>query len=222
MQDIPGISGIIGLGPPQGSIVFQEAFQAYNDSRGDPFVNRVFAQDPTTPNFISFYLGRTETPDEPFDSEFTIGEIVPGLEAVNTYPQLPVQLVDAKNIQGQHWSLQIDSIIGPDGEEIKISSSVPGASKLVGVLDTGFSLPPVPAAVSDAIYGRVQGAEFSPGDGVWFVPCDQELNIAFVIGGATYHIHPLDTVLIGGTYSDGTPLCIGSVSTARSSSISKF
>jgi Eukaryotic aspartyl protease len=205
------IPGIIGLGPPQGSVVLEQASQAYNNSLGDPFLNRVFAQNASTPNYITFTLGRTETPNETFPSEFTIGELITGLEAVTSNPQLPVQIVSPQEISGQHWTLQVDAIIGPDGEQINVQSGVPNSNKLVAVLDTGFSFPPVPSAVSDAFYGRVQGAQFSSDDGVWIVPCEQELNVSFVIGNITYPIHPLDTVMEAGTYSDGSTLCIGPV-----------
>jgi len=151
----------------------------------------------------------SETPDEPFESEFTIGEIIPGLEAVTSYPKMPVQILDPKEMAGQHWSLEVDAIIGPDGQRIKFSSGVPNAKKPIAILDTGFSLPPVPRVVSDAFYGRVRNAQFSEDSGLWFVPCDQELIVGFVIGGITYYIHPLDTVLVAGTYDDGSPLCVG-------------
>jgi hypothetical protein len=206
------LAGIIGLGPPQGSVVLEQTYEKFNTTGGDPFLNRVFAQNMSTPNYITFTLDRTETPDKPFDSVFTIGEIIPGLEAVNSYPKMPVQIVDPKDFQGQHWSLEVDAIIGPDGKEIKVSSGIPKADKLVAVLDTGFSFPPVPPVVSDAFYGRIQGAEFSPDDGLWIVPCDQEINVGFVIGGVVYYIHPLDAILVAGEYDDGTPVCVGTVS----------
>lgn len=61
------------------------------------------------------------------------------------------------------------------------------------LLVSGFTLPQVPRKVSDAIYGRVQGAQYSSANGAWFIPCSQELNISFVLGGQTYPVHPLDT-----------------------------
>jgi len=203
------LNGIIGLGPPQGSVVLGQTYEKFNDTRGDPFLNRVFAQNASTPNFITFTLGRTETPTEPFESEFTIGEIIPDLNAVTNFPKMPVQVVDPQDMQGQHWSLSVDAIFGPDGQEIKVTSGVPKAKKLVAVLDTGFSFPPVPPAVSDAFYGRIQGAQFSEDDGLWIVPCDQLINVGFVIGGVNYYIHPLDAIIVGGEYDDGTPVCVG-------------
>lgn len=81
----------------------------------------------------------------------------------------------------------MDKIIGPDGKQIKKKSIVDDTPKgeLVSVLDSGFTLPQVPRSVSDAIYGRVQGAEYDSKNGWWLVPCSQELNISFVLGGQT-------------------------------------
>jgi hypothetical protein len=95
----------------------------------------------------------------------------------------------------QHWAALLDEIIGPDGQPIRLDSIVDHTpdGELVAVLDTGFTLPQVPRAVSDAIYGRVQGAEYSTKYGWWLIPCAQELNISFVFGGVTFPVHPLDT-----------------------------
>jgi len=67
------------------------------------------------------------------------------------------------------------------------------------VLDSGFSLPQVPKNISDAFYGRVNGANFNEnsdiGSPAWELPCDQILNATFTIGGVKYPIHPLDLSL---------------------------
>lgn len=72
----------------------------------------------------------------------------------------------------------------------------------------------VPRDVSDAIYGRVQGAEYDVENQYWTVPCGQYLNISFNFGGVNYPIHPLDTVdnSFGITNPSGNPACIGAVS----------
>jgi len=95
--------------------------------------------------------------------------------------------------------LNVDSITGPDGNVINIKTGVPKETKLVAVLDSGFSLPQVPKNISDAFYGRVNGANFNEnadiGSPAWELPCDQILTASFAIGGVNYSIHPLDMSL---------------------------
>ena len=83
---------------------------------------------------------------------------------------------------------------------------------MVAVLDSGFTFSQVPRKMSDAIYGRVKGATYSTEEGMWKVPCTQNLSLAFVFGGVTMAIHPLDIVNndLDTTNPDG--LCIGAVS----------
>lgn len=72
----------------------------------------------------------------------------------------------------------------------------------------------VPRDVSDAIYGRVQGAEYDVKNQYWTIPCGQYLNISFNFGGLNYPIHPLDTVdnSFQITNPSGIPACLGAVS----------
>jgi Eukaryotic aspartyl protease len=116
----------------------------------------------------------------------------------------------------QHWAVVTDSngVIGPDGSVISVESIVPHVSggKMVAVLDSGFTFSQVPRKMSDAIYGRVQGASYSTEEGMWKVPCTQNLSLAFVFGGVTMAIHPLDIVNNDLDTSNPDGLCIGAVS----------
>ena len=83
--------------------------------------------------------------------------------------------------------------------------------RLVVVFDSGFTLPQVPRNMADAIYGRVQGAEYNEDSEVWTVPYDQLINLSFKLAGIEYPVHPLDV-----SSSDfnmvnlvGDPVCIG-------------
>ena len=71
----------------------------------------------------------------------------------------------------------------------------------------------VPRAVSDAIYGRVQGAVYDSKSQFWTVPCGQYLSISVSFGGTQYPVHPLDLVddNFSYTYANGTTACIGAV-----------
>ena len=76
-----------------------------------------------------------------------------------------------------------------------------------------FTLSQVPRTISDAIYGRVQGAVFDTKNQWWTVPCGQYLNVSFNFGGQNYPIHPLDLVddNLGLTDSTGQKVCLGAV-----------
>ena len=149
----------------------------------------------TTSNFITFLLSRKGDPTDTYQGEFTISQVVSGHENITNQPHLPVNELTGSNRLNQHWTTLLDAIIGPDGKSIPLSSIVGGtdSGKLVTILDSGFTFPQVPRKVSDAIYGRVQGANYSVEQAMWFVPCGQELNISVVMGGVTFPVHPLDT-----------------------------
>lgn len=67
--------------------------------------------------------------------------------------------------------------------------------------------------MSDAIYGRVNGAVYDTNLQIWTVPCGQYLNISVNFGGIAYPVHPLDTADDNFDYSypNGTTACIGAV-----------
>ncbi|KZT19519.1 acid protease [Neolentinus lepideus HHB14362 ss-1] len=206
-----GYNGLVGLGPNSGSVIYQKI----DDSTGDAVLNRIFSQNSTSQNFISFTLSRLGDPMDNIPGTFTISQVIPGFENITSMPKLSVEKVHKLTDADQHWQIYTDKngVIGPDGEPIEISSIVPSApdGQLVVVLDSGFTLPQVPRAMSDAIYGRVKGAEFDTSQQVWTVPCDQLLNLAFVFGGVTYPVHPFDVATSDFNYTDanGNPKCIG-------------
>src|ERR1700761_3789613 len=191
-----GISGIIGLGPPKSSTLLS----LIGDSTGDPFISNVFAQNSSIPNFISFILQRSESISQAPTAKFTIGEYITGQEAIADQPKNAVQLLPASsNSSRQHWSIQIDDIRGPDNQSIPFQSTIPHPNinnKPVAVLDSGNSFSQVPSAITDAFYGRVNGASFDYVENMWSVPCDQELNVSFVIAGVIYPLHSLDLALL--------------------------
>jgi hypothetical protein len=212
--DAQGFDGLVGLGPNTGSIIRK----TLGDGPGDAMLFRIFEQNQTTQNFISFSLNRDSDPGNNITGQLTVSEIVPGYESISAMPQLPVELVDRLVDENQHWQILTDKnegIIGPDGLPILVDTIVPEApeGQLVAVIDSGFTFPQVPRAVSDAIYGRVQGAVYNTQDQFWTLPCGQLLNISFKFGGVTYPIHPLDTVNDDFDYTDanGNHLCIGAV-----------
>jgi hypothetical protein len=210
-----GYQGLIGLGPNSGSVI-SKAMKG--NSSADSVLSRIFQQNLTSSNFISFLLDRKGDPNDTVTGQITVSEIIPGYENITSATKLPVQKVHKLTSIDQHWQILTDkdnSIIGPDGQIINIKSIAPQApdGTLVAVLDSGFSLPQVPRPVSDAIYGRVQGAVYDATSELWTLPCDQYLPLSFNIGGVNFPIHPFDVVSndFGLTDANGNPICVGTV-----------
>ncbi|KAH9935317.1 aspartic peptidase domain-containing protein [Fomitopsis serialis] len=205
-SDHPVNSGVIGLGPNSASNIYEQ----FNNDAGDTPLNRIFEQNTSTPNFLSVLLAVRTTPTPNITSQ----------------PKLPI--LEDEDSGARHWQtlLDKDGIIGPDGEVISVQSVVQGLQQLVVVFDTGFSLPQVPTAVSNAIYSRVPGANYTnvpaASGKVWTLPCDVELNVTFKFGGISYPVSPLDTNLgaLNVKGSDGNEVCVGAfqpITTAMSS-----
>jgi Eukaryotic aspartyl protease len=199
----------MGLGFDSGSVVRG----IVGSDAGDTPLSRIFQLNKTTQNFISFQLDRANDPTDPITGQITVSEFISGNESVASQPKLSVKDVAFLDSSSQHWAVLTDknAVIGPDGHVISIESIVPHVSdgQLVAVLDSGFTWSQVPRKMSDAIYGRVQGASYDVNNGVWMVPCDQMLNISFTFGGVTIPVHPLDAV--SSDFRSGN-LCVGAVS----------
>ncbi|KAI0696263.1 acid protease [Cytidiella melzeri] len=206
-----GFEGLIGLGPNTGSVILDKL----DDDSGNSVLNRIFSQNTTSANYLSLLLDRKSSVTESFTGQLTISEPVAGFENITSMPKLEVKAVHKLTDEDQHWQVYTDAngVIGPDGQPIKVDSIVPSApdGQLIAVFDSGYTLPQVPRAMSDAIYGRVQGAEWNAQYQAWTVPCTQLINLSFMFGGVEYPIHPLDvsTSDFGIVDSTGSPVCLG-------------
>ncbi|KAJ7079759.1 aspartic peptidase domain-containing protein [Mycena belliarum] len=213
--------GLIGLGPSSGSVIYQ-AFAS--EDEGNTVLDSIFIQNTSTPNFITFILGRLNDPSSTFPGDLSVGEILPNYTAVVNQPKLPSTDVSIGNSANQHFQILLDAngFIGPDGSSIPITSKVGSTSnkkQATVVIDTGFSLPQVPSSVAKAIYGQFSGAELVNDTAVgqiWIVPCKQEVNVTLKFGGKSYPVHPLDSTidpkifgLSARTNSAGVNSCLG-------------
>lgn len=138
-------TGLIGLGPNYGSQIHSKL----GNSQGDAVLDRIFQQNTATPNYLTILLGRDDDPSDKFPGDLTVGEVVPGYEAITSQPKLPVSQVSLNDLGDQHWQtlLDADGVIGPDGKSIDIKTVVKSTSnkkRLTAVFDSGFSLPQVP------------------------------------------------------------------------------
>lgn len=225
----PAGQGLIGLGPSEGSVIF-ETFAGANQEQATTVLDNIFLQNTTTPNFITFSLQRINDPGEVFSGDLTVGETLTNSSAnisfanIVNQPKLSVTIVSASNEDNQHFQtlLDADGFIGPDGSSIPITSVVSSTSnkkQATVVIDSGFSLPQVPSSVSKAIYGSFNGAELvnDPSVGqIWILPCTQEVNITLKFGGNSYPVHPLDASIDPQTFglpatqtSSGENACYG-------------
>ncbi|KAF9483493.1 aspartic peptidase A1 [Pholiota conissans] len=208
-----GYDGLLGLGPNQSSVILKKLKK---DASANTLLQRIFQADTSSSNYITLLLNRKNDPGQNMTGQFTVSEVVPGFENITSMPKLDVETVNKLLKSDQHWQALTDKnigIIGPDGNPIDISSIVPSApdGQLVAVVDSGYTFSQVPRDVSDAIYGRVQGAVYDSKNEYWLVPCGQYLNVSFNLGGKNYPIHPLDLVdnNFGIVDSSGKQVCIG-------------
>ncbi|KAG6866190.1 hypothetical protein C0991_007740 [Blastosporella zonata] len=207
-----GYDGLFGLGPNKGSVIYQKL----SGDTGDTTLVNLFQQNTSAEAYITLLLDRKNGPAQSFTGQLTIAEPVPGFENITSMPVLDVDTVNKLLGSDQHWQAITDKdvgIIGPDGNPILVNSIVPSApdGTYVAVFDSGFTFSQVPRDVSDAIYGRVQGAVYDTTSEYWTVPCGQYLNISLGFGGVQYPVHPLDTVddNFDATDANGNRVCIG-------------
>ncbi|KAF5343209.1 hypothetical protein D9758_013441 [Tetrapyrgos nigripes] len=211
-----GYDGLMGLGPNAGSQILDKLD---DDADGNSVLYHIFQKSSSNENYITFFLNRNGDPSAPplQTGQLTINEVLNQYQNISQMPKLDLETVHRLLKSEQHWQALTDKnngIIGPDGNVINVDSIVPKApdGQLVAVFDSGFTFSQVPRDVSDAIYGRVQGAVYDSKNEWWTVPCGQMLNISFNFGGVNYPVHPLDTVDDNfGLHDDnGNHICIGS------------
>lgn len=144
-----GAAGLVGLGPSAGSTIRQSA----NSSAANPPLDRIFTSNSSLSPYISILLQRSNDPEEPYPGDLGVGEVLTQYQDVLDQPQhiVPYSLDDY-----QHWQifLDVDGLIGPDGNPIPIKTQVTDAQtqNATIVFDTGFSLPQVSPWVPLAIY----------------------------------------------------------------------
>ncbi|KAM5543324.1 hypothetical protein V8D89_003198 [Ganoderma adspersum] len=196
--DMDGTQGILGMAFDNAEI-YRTLTMTWGKQRGDElggaFITNVFDRNQSLPNNFDLQLGRATFEDLAGLSTFTISDHAPGFENVTQAPKLP-------RVAPDHWTVALDEM-RIDGNPFTFNESiVPGApeGKLLAVLDSGFSFPPLPEAPANAIYSKIPGAVLykSPVDILngWIIPCDfVPVNFSFTLGGREYPVHPLDLFL---------------------------
>ncbi|EJT97814.1 acid protease [Dacryopinax primogenitus] len=202
----PPLSGLIGLGPSVGSRLWMTAQSLISSgslspaNAGDSVLDRIFQENTSAPNFISFTLGREDdaTSSATPTSVFTVGDLIPGYENISSMPKLDVINAPTAVQAAQHFTILVDGF-SVGGQAVNFPQSVvPGtpSGKLVAVLDSGFTFPQVVPAIANAMYQNIPGAVLNQnleGAGEFFVvPCGTEIDAIFQFGGNWYPIHALD------------------------------
>jgi hypothetical protein len=141
------LDGMIGLGPDINS----NNFRVLAGPAGSSPLANILKQNASTPNILTLALGRQDGAfTDPMQGTLTIGEIIPGMEAVTNQPKLTV--VPESTPRGRlspHWSILLDKDgVKVNGKTVTLPKSVDNDTttpdQLLFVLDSGFSLPPVP------------------------------------------------------------------------------
>ncbi|PIL33895.1 hypothetical protein GSI_03601 [Ganoderma sinense ZZ0214-1] len=194
-EDFAGTQGILGMAFDNAAIYKTvTAFWGKQaaDELGGAFITNVFAQNKSLPNNFDFDLGRVTFEDPAGTSLFTIGDHAPGFENVTQAPKLPRVATD-------HWTLALDEM-RINGNRFAFNKSIVSgapAGKVLAVLDSGFSFPPLPTAAANAVYSKISGAVLYNTSvdmlNGWLIPCDfSPVNLSFILGGMEYPVHPLD------------------------------
>ncbi|KAG9125660.1 hypothetical protein FRC07_006723 [Ceratobasidium sp. 392] len=202
-----GAEGLLGLGANALSAIDQLVGNTGN-SWGRSLLYNIFTQNPNTPNFIAFLLQRSEDASSaPTEGSFTIGELEPEYEAAISATE-PISTWPLDN--SKRWTVVVDGYDTTGAVSRSLSSSVSGLArgKAVALLDSGTTYTYASEEFCRNLYSGIPGATFSSALGQWVVPCNQEVNIGFSIGGRRFPMHPLDTTSPSVTGTDNNT-CYG-------------
>lgn len=151
---------------------------AYGDgtTMGHSPISNILDQNSSAPNCFDVLLDRSSDLDDTSTGTLLIGEHLPQYASITEKPQLSRQ-------SPGRWTAGMDGMT-VNGQVIPLPASgttVALSGQLVMLLDTGYSLPPLPQSLVDAIYstvpGAVQSTEFSGLQ--WLLPCTSATNVTF-------------------------------------------
>ena len=86
-----GYDGLLGLGPNDSSVIRKKLKKA---SSANTLLQRIFSADKASDNYISILLSRKKNSTDLTTGQFTVSEIVPGLENITSMPKLDVDKVN--------------------------------------------------------------------------------------------------------------------------------
>ncbi|OCH96247.1 hypothetical protein OBBRIDRAFT_883181, partial [Obba rivulosa] len=185
------IVGSLGLAFDEASPVGIEILINYgpNTTSGRTFLSNVFMQNASAPNVFTVLFGRSGDLDETTEGVFTVAEYDPDFIAIVDELQLPRFPNPTDLSQQPRWSVVMDGMT-VNGQPFKFNTSdVPGTpeGKIVAMLDTGFTFPPILADVVNFIYRGIDGAIYYYSTGLWIVPCLNSTTLEFQLGHWRVH-----------------------------------
>ncbi|THG99797.1 hypothetical protein EW026_g2607 [Hermanssonia centrifuga] len=191
-----GIMGLAfndaGLSPINDGI--RAAF-GQDNTLGQAAISNIIAQNPSISNSFDILLDRTSDLDDDSTGIFIIGSHLQGFEDITSQPKLFRQTTG-------RWSVPCDGMTVNGGLFEFNQSSVAGvdSGRIATLLDSGFSLPPLPPPAVDFLYGSIPGAVFAQTSyPQWIVPCTGATNLTFTFGGKDFPVHPLDLTIVDTT-----------------------
>jgi hypothetical protein len=86
----------------------------------------------------------------------------------------------------RRWNAEIQGV-AVNGHSVPLKSALPGVkpNTVIGMLDTGYSYPPVAIPIADAIYSSIPGSVKVDGSQIWVVPCMNTTQLVIKIGYAS-------------------------------------
>ena len=75
------------LGPNIGSNIYDALKK---QSAGDAVIDRIFRQDPSTPNILTILLSHSDDPNAQYPGQITVSDILPGRQDILDQPKLTV------------------------------------------------------------------------------------------------------------------------------------
>ena len=176
-----GNAGIMGIAFDATSNIEQELVnspETFDLSGATPIFNILSQND--VQSFFDIHLSRANDSDSASSGTLFIGTHDDNFTNVAQQPKLP-------RVDPTHWTIAMDTMT-VNGQSFTFNeSSVPGLpnGKIATVLDSGFSLPPLPPAAVDFIYKTIPGSVFV-GDKIdsvqYIVPCTAMTNLSFTFG----------------------------------------
>lgn len=152
-------------------------------TKGRTFLENIFRQNTSIPNFIAFDLGRADDLEDSEGGFFTIGEHSPKAD-----PEDP-EGIEKNSVKieqypkgGSSWTALVDKIT-VNGVAIPLKSmfKTTPKGKVVALLDTGAPKSVMSKNLRDSIYDLVEGSGQLE-NRKWHIPCLSTPNVVFTLG----------------------------------------
>lgn len=219
-----GVDGLLGLqfDLSASSGIAREMKKTFGkkSTKGRTFLENIFRQNTSIPNFIAFDLGRADDLEDSEGGFFTIGEHSPKAD-----PEDP-EGIEKNSVKieqypkgGSSWTALVDKIT-VNGVAIPLKSmfKTTPKGKVVALLDTGAPKSVMSKNLRDSIYDLVEGSGQLE-NRKWHIPCLSTPNVVFTLGGQDFPMHPLDLSYLDEEEINGEnrTRCIGSMRDSKPS-----